>query len=30
MIDAGELDRGEVIEQYPTAGGTVVERTPLA
>ncbi|MDR9411142.1 MAG: radical SAM protein [Haloquadratum sp.] len=30
MVDAGELDSGEVIEQYPTVGGTVVERTPLA
>ena len=30
MIEAGELDSGEVIEQYPTVGGTVVERTPLA
>ncbi|MFP4217787.1 MAG: radical SAM protein [Salinarchaeum sp.] len=30
MIDAGDLNDGEIIEQYPTADETVVERTPLA
>ena len=30
MVDAGDLDRGEIVEQYPTADGTVVERTPVA
>jgi pyruvate formate-lyase activating enzyme-like uncharacterized protein len=29
MIEEGDLDRGEVVEQYPTVDGTVVERTPL-
>ncbi len=30
MVEAGDLDEGEVVEQYPTVNGTVVERTPLA
>ena len=30
MVEAGDVERGEVIEQYPTVEGTVVERTPLA
>ena len=30
MIDDGDVERGEVVEQYPTVEGTVVERTPLA
>ncbi len=30
MLEAGDLDRGEIVEQYPTVEGTVVERTPLA
>ncbi|WP_435161642.1 radical SAM protein [Halorubrum sp. SY-15] len=30
MVEAGDLDRGEIVEQYPTADGTVVERTPVA
>ena len=30
MVAAGDLDRGEIVEQYPTYDRTVVERTPLA
>jgi pyruvate formate-lyase activating enzyme-like uncharacterized protein len=30
MIEDGDVDDGEIVEQYPTVNGTVVERTPLA
>ena len=30
MIEEGDLSEGEIVEQYPTVDGTVVERTPLA
>jgi pyruvate formate-lyase activating enzyme-like uncharacterized protein len=30
MIEEGDLDEGEIVEQYPTVDGTVIERTPLA
>jgi len=30
MIDDGDVDDGEIVEQYPTVNGTVGERTPLA
>jgi hypothetical protein len=30
MIDEGDLEEGEIVEQYPTVDGTVVERTPVA
>jgi len=26
MVEDGDLDRGEIVEQYPTTDGTVVER----
>ena len=29
MVEAGDLPRGEIVEQYPTYDRTVVERTPL-
>jgi len=29
MIDEGDLDEGEIVEQEPTYDGTVVERTPV-
>ncbi|MEF8870696.1 MAG: radical SAM protein, partial [Haloarculaceae archaeon] len=30
MVGEGDLPKGEIVEQYPTADGTVVERTPVA
>ncbi|KYH25213.1 hypothetical protein HAPAU_27970 [Halalkalicoccus paucihalophilus] len=30
MVEEGDLTEGEIVEQYPTYDGTVVERTPLA
>ncbi|MFC5277451.1 radical SAM protein [Halorubrum rubrum] len=30
MVEDGDLDEGEIVEQYPTVNGTVVERTPVA
>jgi pyruvate formate-lyase activating enzyme-like uncharacterized protein len=30
MVEEGDLPKGEIVEQYPTVEGTVVERTPVA
>jgi len=30
MLEEGDIDEGEIIEQHPTVDGTVVERTPVA
>ncbi len=30
MIEDGDLEDGEIVEQYPSYDGQVVERTPLA
>jgi pyruvate formate-lyase activating enzyme-like uncharacterized protein len=30
LVEEGDAGEGEVVEQYPTVNGTVVERTPLA
>ncbi|WP_053946875.1 radical SAM protein [Halolamina sediminis] len=30
MIEDGDVEDGEIVEQYPNYDGTVVERTPLA
>jgi hypothetical protein len=29
MVDDGDVPKGEIVEQYPTVEGTVVERTPV-
>jgi pyruvate formate-lyase activating enzyme-like uncharacterized protein len=30
MIEDDDIEDGEIVEQYPTVDGTVVERTPVA
>jgi len=30
MVEEGDVPNGEIVEQYPTVDGTVVERTPVA
>ena len=30
MVESGDVSDGEIVEQYPTVNGTVVERTPVA
>jgi len=30
MVEDGDVEKGEIVEQHPTYDGTVVERTPLS
>jgi len=30
MVEDGDVEEGEIVEQYPSYDGQVVERTPLA